>query len=72
MPSCDVLVIGLGTAGSATCMTLAERGISVLGLSGLDYLDVHGMIKHSIVAIAKNIPGCVIGLPLAMDVGCPG
>jgi sarcosine oxidase len=28
----DVIVVGLGAAGSATCMALARRGISVLGL----------------------------------------
>ncbi len=28
----DVIVVGLGTAGSATCMTMAQRGVSVLGL----------------------------------------
>jgi len=28
----DVIVVGLGTAGSATCMALAARGVSVLGL----------------------------------------
>jgi sarcosine oxidase len=32
MPSYDVIVVGLGTAGSATCMALASRGVSVLGL----------------------------------------
>jgi sarcosine oxidase len=32
MPSYDVIVVGLGTAGSATCMALAARGVSVLGL----------------------------------------
>ena len=28
----EVIVIGLGTAGAATCMALAQRGVSVLGL----------------------------------------
>lgn len=32
MPIFDVIVVGLGTVGSATCMELARRGISVLGL----------------------------------------
>ena len=32
MPTYDVIVVGLGTAGSATCMALAARGVSVLGL----------------------------------------
>jgi sarcosine oxidase len=32
LPSYDVIVVGLGTAGSATCMALAARGVSVLGL----------------------------------------
>lgn len=32
MPSYDFIIIGLGTAGSATSMTLARRGYRVLGL----------------------------------------
>jgi sarcosine oxidase len=32
----DVVVVGLGTVGAATCMTLARRGISVLGLDAFD------------------------------------
>ena len=32
MTASDVIVIGLGTAGSATCMELARRGISVIGV----------------------------------------
>ncbi len=32
LPSYDVIVVGLGTAGAATCMDLAARGVSVLGL----------------------------------------
>ncbi|BBO70378.1 N-methyltryptophan oxidase [Desulfosarcina alkanivorans] len=32
MRSYDVIVVGLGTAGSAACMTLARRGVSVLGV----------------------------------------
>jgi len=28
----EVIVVGMGTAGSATCMELARRGVSVLGL----------------------------------------
>ena len=31
----DVIVVGLGTAGSAACMTLAQRGVSVLGIDAL-------------------------------------
>jgi sarcosine oxidase len=32
MKGYDVIVVGLGTAGSATCMELARRGVSVLGI----------------------------------------
>ena len=32
----DVIVVGLGTAGSATCMTLAQRGVSVLGIDAFN------------------------------------
>ena len=28
----DVIVVGLGTVGAATCMELARRGVSVIGL----------------------------------------
>ncbi len=31
----DVIVVGLGTVGSAACMTLAQRGVSVLGIDAL-------------------------------------
>jgi sarcosine oxidase len=31
----DVIVVGLGTAGAATCMNLAQRGVSVLGIDAL-------------------------------------
>ena len=32
MPTYDTIIVGLGTAGSATCMELARRGFRVLGL----------------------------------------
>lgn len=32
MPPYDFIIVGLGTAGSATCMALARRGYHVLGL----------------------------------------
>jgi sarcosine oxidase len=32
MKSPNVVIVGLGTAGAATCMELARRGVSVLGL----------------------------------------
>ncbi len=32
MRSFDYIIVGLGTVGSATCMTLARRGFKVLGL----------------------------------------
>lgn len=32
MPSADVIVVGLGAVGSATCLQLARRGASVIGL----------------------------------------
>lgn len=35
MQSYDVIVVGIGTAGSATCLELARRGISVLGVDAL-------------------------------------
>ena len=44
MNSCDVIVVGLGTAGSATCMALAQRGVSVLGLDA--FHPPHTMGSH--------------------------
>ncbi len=35
MPIYDFIIIGLGTAGAATCMTLARRGFRVLGIDQL-------------------------------------
>ena len=32
IPGFDVIVVGLGTVGAATCMELARRGVSVVGL----------------------------------------
>ena len=40
----DVIVVGLGTAGAATCMVLAQRGVSVLGLDAFD--PPHRMGSH--------------------------
>lgn len=40
----DCIVAGLGTAGSATCMTLAQRGFSVLGIDA--YRPPHMFGSH--------------------------
>jgi sarcosine oxidase len=40
----DVIVVGLGTVGSATCMTLAQRGVSVLGIDA--FHRPHTMGSH--------------------------
>ncbi len=40
----DYIVVGLGTAGSATCMTLARRGFKVLGVDR--YRPPHNMGSH--------------------------
>jgi len=40
----DVIVVGLGTVGSATCMELGRRGVSVLGLDA--YRPPHEMGSH--------------------------
>ena len=40
----DVIVVGLGTAGSATCMTLARRGVSVLGIDA--FHPPHSLGSH--------------------------
>ncbi len=44
MPTYDFIIVGLGTAGSATCMTLARRGYRVLGLDR--YRPPHTMASH--------------------------
>jgi sarcosine oxidase len=44
MRSYDAIVVGLGTAGSATCMALAHRGVSVLGLDA--FHPPHTMGSH--------------------------
>jgi len=44
MPIYDVIVVGLGTVGAATCMELGRRGVSVLGLDA--YRPPHKMGSH--------------------------
>lgn len=44
MPVYDVIVVGAGTVGSATCMELARRGLSVLGLDA--YRPPHLLASH--------------------------
>lgn len=41
-PSYDVIVVGLGAMGSATCFHLARRGCRVLGLERFDIPHAHG------------------------------
>ena len=44
MAKYDFIIVGLGTAGSATCMTLARRGFTVLGID--QYRPPHDMGSH--------------------------
>lgn len=44
MAKYDFIIIGLGTAGSSTCMTLARRGFTVLGID--KYRPPHNMASH--------------------------
>ena len=44
MVTYDFIIVGLGTAGSATCMTLARRGFKVLGIDR--YRPPHNMGSH--------------------------
>ena len=44
MNSYDFIIVGLGTAGSATCMNLVRRGYSVLGLD--QFSPPHTMGSH--------------------------
>ncbi|MBI2190758.1 MAG: N-methyl-L-tryptophan oxidase [Planctomycetes bacterium] len=45
MPAHDVIVVGVGTMGSAACDALARRGVSVLGLE--QFGIPHSMGSHS-------------------------
>jgi sarcosine oxidase len=42
MAGYDVIVVGLGTVGGATCLALARRGVSVLGLDAFAPPHRHG------------------------------
>ena len=44
MGNYDFIIVGLGTAGSSTCMNLARRGYKVLGLD--QYVPPHTMGSH--------------------------
>ena len=44
MSTYDFIIVGLGTVGSATCMTLARRGFSVLGIDA--YRPPHKKGSH--------------------------
>ncbi|MEE4240830.1 MAG: N-methyl-L-tryptophan oxidase [Desulfopila sp.] len=44
MTKYDFIIVGLGTAGSAACMTLARRGFTVLGID--QYHPPHVMASH--------------------------
>jgi sarcosine oxidase len=44
MSTYDFIIVGLGTAGSATCMTLARRGFTVLGID--KYHPPHNLGSH--------------------------
>jgi len=44
MPAYDFIIVGLGTSGSATCMTLARRGFNVLGID--TYSPPHTQGSH--------------------------
>ena len=44
MSNYDFIIVGLGTAGSSTCMNLARRGYKVLGLD--QYAPPHTMGSH--------------------------
>jgi sarcosine oxidase len=44
MAKYDFIIVGLGTAGSATCMTLAQRGYTVLGIDRFN--PPHGLGSH--------------------------
>jgi sarcosine oxidase len=44
MPAYDFIIVGLGAAGSATCMTLARRGFKVMGID--KYRPPHDKGSH--------------------------
>ncbi len=51
MAKYDFIIIGLGTAGSATCMTLARRGFTVLGID--QHHPPHDMGSHH--ALSRSV-----------------
>lgn len=58
MPTADVIVVGLGAMGSATCRALAERGISVIGIDQFtpphDLGSTHGDTRITRLAIGEG------------------
>lgn len=56
--SADVIVLGLGAMGSATCLQLAARGVSVLGIDRYKpphpYGSTHGDTRITRVAIGEG------------------
>ena len=54
----DVIVIGLGAMGSATCLQLATRGVSVLGIDQHrpphSYRSTHGETRITRLAIGEG------------------
>jgi sarcosine oxidase len=54
----DVIVVGLGAMGSATCFQLAARGVSVIGIDRYEpphaYGSTHGDTRISRLAVAEG------------------
>jgi sarcosine oxidase len=66
MPAFDVIVVGLGTAGSATCLALARQGVSVLGLDAFAPPHPHGSHHGSSRSIRRAYLEGTAYVPMAL------
>jgi sarcosine oxidase len=61
LSNADVIVVGLGAMGSATCFQLAARGVSVLGIDRYEpphvYGSAHGDTRITRLAIGEDLSG---------------
>ena len=58
MPTADVIIVGLGAMGSATCFALAARGASVIGIDQYEpphpYGSTHGDTRMTRLAVGEG------------------
>lgn len=64
----DVIIVGLGTAGAATCMALARRGVPVLGLDAFDPPHRRGSHHGRTRSVRRAYLEGTVYLPMALRV----